>query len=130
MLRNWKALALAFGVALLVGALGIGAALAADPQPTATSGQDVYLGKVARILGIDQQKLTDAFTQARLEMIDDAVAAGQITRERADWLKQGIQQGFVGKGGFHGRFGGRMGGWHGGMGRAPTAPATPTAPAQ
>ena len=130
MLKHWKVLSLAFGVAVLVGALGIAAAFAADPQPTATSGQDVYLGKVAKILGIDQQKLTDAFTQARIEMIDDAVAAGQITKERADWLKQGIQQGFVGKGGFHGRMGGRMGGWHGGWGPAPTAPTAPTTPTQ
>jgi len=125
MRKSLKALSLVLGVTLLLAALGVGAVLAADPTPTPTAPstpagyQQLFLSKVAEILGIDEQKLTDAIAQAQKEtrnqMIDDAVKEGRITQEYADWLKQmPTQDGF--KFGF-GMWGGRRGGWmHGGLG--------------
>ena len=52
--------------------------------------QDI-LARVAQILGIDQQKLADAFNQARTEFeaqrLDKLVQDGKITQEQADQLK-------------------------------------------
>ena len=50
------------------------------------------LARVAAILGIDQQKVEDAFTQARTEMRDEAlqklVDEGKITQQQADQYKK------------------------------------------
>jgi hypothetical protein len=55
--------------------------------------------RVATILGIDQQKLQDAFTQAQREMKDEAfnkrmqdqVTSGKLTQQQADQYKQWLQ---------------------------------------
>ncbi len=124
MSRNVKVLSLALGVVLLLGALGVGAVFAADPPtspPSPADQQKALLGKVAKILGIDEQKVTDAFKQAiketHNEQIDKALADGRITKEMADWLKQRPDDGPLGPppgmmGG--GKRGGRMGGPFGG----------------
>jgi Spy/CpxP family protein refolding chaperone len=60
-----------------------------DSQPK------TLLGRVAEILGIDQQKLEDAFAQAQSEMQEEAldsylknlVDQGKITQEQADQYK-------------------------------------------
>ncbi len=128
----------------VAGAVGIVAtASAADPTPTPTSSavtpQADLLARVAEILGIDKQKVTDAFTQARQEMaqkafqnaLDRAVANGKITQVEADqilqWWKQKPE--VLNKGllpGLKGGFGGRMRGgcifW--GKGTATPAPST------
>ena len=121
---NVKLVSLVVGVVLLVGAIGVGAAYAADPTPTAgtpTSHAQALLGKVAKILGIDEQTVTDAFQQAakelRSEQIDQAVKDGRMTQEWADWMKQRPDDGSMGlggpgfgpKGGMRGH-GGRFGG--------------------
>ena len=78
-------------VAVLVGSIG-GIALAEngdDSQPK------TLLARVAEILGIDQQKVEDAFSQAQSEMRDEAldsylqnlVKEGKITQEEADQYK-------------------------------------------
>jgi len=94
MRRSYKIVAVAVGAALLVGVLGIGAAFAADPPtPTGYPGyQGAVFTRVAEILGIDQQKLSDAFIQARTEQVDQAVKDGRLTQQQADWIKQRIQQ--------------------------------------
>jgi len=108
MRKSFKVLSLAVGVVMLVGALGIGTAFAADPPATPTDYFTAFMGKVAQNLGVDQQKLTDAFTKARSDMIDEAVKNGQITQAQADWMKQRQQQygfgpGFAGGPMMHGR---------------------------
>lgn len=105
---------------------------AQTPTPTtATTAQADLLARVAQILGIDQQKLTDAFVQAGKEMaqdaltkaLDKAVQEGRITQDQAnqikDWwnkkpdvLNGGVFPGLRGRGfgrGFmlHGFLGGR-----------------------
>ncbi|MHB1417517.1 MAG: hypothetical protein ACYC1C_19900 [Chloroflexota bacterium] len=122
MRQSVKILSVTLGVMLLLGVLGVGAAFAQTPAPTtATDWQSAFLGKVATILGVDEQKLTDAFTQARSETIDEAVQAGQMTQAQADWMKQRVEQaqqdGFgPGVGGpmMRGGRGGHMGGQFGG----------------
>jgi hypothetical protein len=97
--KKLKVPVLVLGIALLLGILGVGVASAAGPNPPPPMDQnDAVMGKVARILGIEQQSLLDAFQQARVEMIDEAVQAGQITREQADQMTQRMQQGDGGRG--------------------------------
>lgn len=126
MRRKLSVLAAAVGAVLLLGVLGLGAAFAADPTPTPTNGADAYMAKVAKILGIDLEKLQSAFTQARIEMIDDAVKAGEINQDKGEWMKQGVEKGYMDRGFGHG---GKMGGRLGGMKRG-SARAAPTATAQ
>lgn len=75
---------------VLVGSLA-GLALA---QTSDSSGKTL-LARVAAILGIDQQKVEDAFAQAQREMRDEAldsylknlVDQGKVTQEQADQYK-------------------------------------------
>jgi hypothetical protein len=109
MSKKIKVLVLVVGVVALLGILGTGVALAADP-PT-TNYHDIFVAKVAKILGIDQAKLNNALNQARTEMIDEGVKAGTISKERADWMKQRSQGDFNPSGKpMDGRRGGRIGG--------------------
>ncbi|MHB1132302.1 MAG: hypothetical protein ACYC4L_07910 [Chloroflexota bacterium] len=136
MYRSARVVSLTLAVLLLLGVVGAGAAFAQTPTPgsgtnTATDWQSVFVGKLATILGVDQQQLTNAMQQAaketRDQRIDEAVAAGRITQEYADWLKQRPDDGRLDLGlgrGFHGdKMGGRVGGGHGGV---PWAQTTPT----
>ena len=128
MRKSVKILSVTLGVLLLLGILGVGAAFAQTPPPTtATDWQSAFVGKVAKILGVEEQKLTDAFTQARNETIDEAVKDGQMTQAQADWMKQRMgqaeQSGFGGP--MHGgTWGGRMGGRFGGPWAQPTPAPT------
>jgi hypothetical protein len=74
---------------LLFGITG-GLALAQDENDGPGQGKDI-MARVAQILGIDQQKLTDAFKQAQTEFkaqrLDNLVKDGKITQEQADQLK-------------------------------------------
>jgi hypothetical protein len=129
MCKSVKILSVTLGVLLLLGILGAGAAFAQTPAPTtATDWHSAFLGKVAKILGVEEQKLTDAFTQARSETIDEAVKDGQMTQEQADWMQQRIEQ--AQQGGFGpgvggpmhgGTRGGPMGGRFGGPGAQPAS---------
>ncbi|MBI2908007.1 MAG: hypothetical protein HYX92_10170 [Chloroflexi bacterium] len=146
MRESLKVLSIAVGTLALLGLIGAGVVLAADPTPTptGTSFQNVLLGKVAKILGIDKQKLTDAFTQAWKELLDEAVRNGQMTQQQADWIMQRQQQ-FIQNGPGFGppvagpRFGPGVGGprfgpWFGGRGSAwqgvPPVASAPPASAQ
>ncbi len=108
---------------LLVGGVA-GVALAQTGSTDNTTPANTLLARVATILGIDQQKVEDAFTQAKKEMQDEAldnylaklVEQGKITQEQADQYKtwwssrpEGLAGfGFRGHGGFRG-----MGGMRG-----------------
>ena len=144
MQRNLKVGMVTLAVVLLLGVLGAGAAFAQAPTPSPSTGtttstktdwQSVLLGKVANILGVDQQRLADAVKQANKEVqneqIDQAVKDGRITQAYADWLKQrpddgslGFGLGGPGRGGFgHGFGGGHIGGLPGGTGQGQATPA-------
>lgn len=135
MKRSAKIATLTLGMLLVLGLLGAGAVFAQTPTPsttTATDWQSVFLGKVATILGVDQQKLADAMTQAaketRNEQIDQAVRDGRMSQEYGNWLKQRPDDGSLGIKGFGfgrgGHFDLRLGGR--GFGKMPPAQATPT----
>jgi len=80
-------------VAALVAAALVGWVMAQGPgeQPTTTAvPSQTFLGRVAANLGVGEERLIEAITQARLQMIDEAVQQGWITQEQADWMKQQI----------------------------------------
>jgi hypothetical protein len=127
------------GVVLVVGALVVGPALAQTPVAGSPGGfHGAMVARAAAILGVPGVKLTDAFTQAHAQALDDAVRAGSLTQAQADWMKQRqqwMQQngwsgvGMMGGGMMGGAFGvgpgwgqgqGMMGGRFGGPYAAPT----------
>ena len=77
-------------------------ALAADPPGTSTDYNQLFVSKLAKILGKDEKQVGDAVLQARNEAInetlDEAVKAGRLTKEQADAMKQHMQQGGSGTG--------------------------------
>ncbi len=82
------------GVALLAGVAGVALAQTNNNASGATQPKS-FAARVAAILGIDQQKVEDAFIQARRQMADEAVDArlkalvdsGKITQQQADQYK-------------------------------------------
>lgn len=70
------------------------------------------LAELAEAAGVDLQDVRDAVNAAleaaQREAIEQAVEDGTITREHADWLLQGLDNGYLGGHGF-GRLGGRGG---------------------
>jgi hypothetical protein len=78
-------------VALATGLSG-GAALAATGTGNPASD---FLGGVAKRLGISEDKLEAAIQDETIARIDAAVAAGDITKEQGDALKQRVQSGDV-----------------------------------
>lgn len=64
------------------------------------------LSEIAKAQGVDLQALQDAAKAAQIEAmkksIEDAVAAGKLSREQADWMLKGLENGwmFGGRGGF------------------------------
>jgi ribosomal protein S20 len=61
-----------------------------------------FLGKVAEKLGISEDELTTAIKDARLEMVDEAVAEGRLSEDQAAKIKERIESGEPGFGfGFH-----------------------------
>jgi lambda repressor-like predicted transcriptional regulator len=87
-----RTLWLATAAAALAVVLGGSAALAATGS--STPGSD-FLGDVAKRLGISEDKLEDAIKDATIARIDAAVAAGDITKEEGDALKERVRSGDV-----------------------------------
>jgi hypothetical protein len=144
--RKWVIGIVLAVVVLLFGSLG-SVALAQTGSTDDSSGKTL-LARVAAILGIDQQKVEDAFAQAQKEMRDEAldnqlrglVEKSKMTQEQADQYKQWWQsspnmlgldsedyKGFPG-GFFYGPNGFR--GWHGqfGIPKTPAPSTTPSSP--
>jgi hypothetical protein len=97
------------------------------------------LDEIAKAQGVDLAKVQEAANAARVQAMKDAVAQavkdGKLTQEQADWLLQGIEKGYMGKGrnpgfGFGGGPMGRggmrgHGRWNEGGGSTPATPAAP-----
>lgn len=90
---------LAMVIAVMVGVAAMGATVFAEeptPTPAAPAEEPLknLLARVAEILNIDEQKVVDAFNQARQEMANEAlekalakaVEEGRITQEEADQI--------------------------------------------
>jgi polyhydroxyalkanoate synthesis regulator phasin len=120
------------GIAALAVAGG-GVAIAATQLDSPSARSAAIVSDAAQELGIAPSALSDALKNAERKQIDQAVAAGQLTQEQGDAMKQAIDSGqapLVGGGfGFgFGRDGGLgfgehrgfagPGGWFGGPGRA------------
>lgn len=77
------------------------------------------LQDLATEAGVDIEDVHEAIQAVReaemRERIAQAVEDGTITQENADWLLEGLDKGFIGKGGFGPGFGGP----HGGPGKGP-----------
>jgi hypothetical protein len=99
------------------------------------------LADIATEQGVDLTKVQEAANAERVQAMKDAIAQavkdGKITQAQADWMLQGLEQGYMGKGrgfGFDGMGGRGMRGFRGGPGmhgfwgeRAPKqAPSAPT----
>ncbi len=139
MWRSKKFILIAALVALvLVGSIA-GVTLAqTGSTDNATSGKTL-LGRAAAILGIDQQKVKDAFSQAQREMREEAldsylqnlVDQGKITQEQADqyknWWQSKPQTPIPGPLGRFGRFGFCPSGGMRGSGQTQSTPTTPAA---
>jgi lambda repressor-like predicted transcriptional regulator len=85
---RWIA-SVAAGLAVVVGG---GAALAASGSSNPASD---FMGDVAKRLGISQDRLEGAVEDATIERIDAAVAAGDITKEEGEELKDRVRSGDV-----------------------------------
>ena len=82
--------------------------------------EELHSGKtldaIAKAQGVDLAKVQEAANAARLQVLKDAIAQavkdGKMTQEQADWLLQGLEKGYTGKG-----RGSEFGLGHGPMGR-------------
>jgi hypothetical protein len=86
MWKNTKVLALVLVALAVLGTVGyVVYAQTAQTQTQATSKS--YLARVAEKLGVTEDALTQAMYEAKVEMIDEAVAEGKLTKAQADYLK-------------------------------------------
>ncbi len=96
MFTRRKLLLAGTGVALLV-ALVVGSAFAQTPTPQAggglTSYRDFFLDRLASILNVSRDQLSAAAKQAGQETVDKAVQDGKLPAEKADRLRERLEQG-------------------------------------
>ena len=105
---------LIFGAAALLAAAGGGAAIAASGSSPSEENKAI-LDSAAKKLGISSSKLSAALKQALSDRVDAAVAAGRLTKDQGDALKQRINSddfplfgGRHERGFGHGRFIGKL----------------------
>jgi len=95
-MRTTKALALAGAliISAVVGGTLIGSTLAQDSQTDAATGEycDVFMDALASELGTDRDGLVAASRTAAVAAVDAAVAAGDLTEERAATLRDRIEE--------------------------------------
>jgi Arc/MetJ-type ribon-helix-helix transcriptional regulator len=95
------------GAVVLAVCVGAGAAIAAtknvfDPKEE----QEAFQAVVAEKLGVTTTELQNAYKAAALEQVEAAVAAGRLTEEQADAIRERIESGdFLGPHGFAFGFG-------------------------
>jgi len=100
------------GAAAMAAVVGSGAAVAAT-QWSPKADEDAVLADAAAQLGVEPDELEGAIEQALENRLDEAVAAGRMTQEQADALKERIESGefpLFGGGGGPGGPGGPHGG--------------------
>ncbi len=96
---------LIFGLAALLAAAGGGVAIAASDSSPSEENQAI-LDDAAKKLGVSPSKLSDALKQALADRIDAAVAAGRLTKDEGNALKQRVNSDvFPLFGGLHHGFG-------------------------
>src|SRR5215210_3335417 len=78
-------------VAVAVISGGVAYAATQDDSPQARS--QAIVDDAAGTLGVDPSKLSAALKQALKNQVDAQVAAGKLTQERADAIKQRIEDG-------------------------------------
>jgi hypothetical protein len=88
---NRKIIAGAVAIAALAG----GGAAIASTQLGGEAGEQAILQDAAKRLGVEPSELSEALEQAYLDRIDEAVAAGELTEEQAERLKERIEAGDV-----------------------------------
>jgi polyhydroxyalkanoate synthesis regulator phasin len=89
--RRWLA---GGAVAVALGALLLGGtAFAETGSGTASGLQSAFIDRLAQKLGITSDELRSAADEAEQEVIDEAVANGDLTAEQADALRERITQG-------------------------------------
>jgi hypothetical protein len=94
------------GAATLLAAAGAGVAVAATQAGAPSQGSQAVIDDAAKQLGIPSSKLSDALKKALSDRVDEAVAAGRITKAEGDSIKQRIAaDGFPLLGGLHAGFG-------------------------
>jgi hypothetical protein len=81
------------GVAAAAAVAGGGAALAADRLGSSNDDSQAIVNDAAKQLGVTPSALTSALKKALENRIDAAVAAGRLTKEQGDELKQRIESG-------------------------------------
>jgi polyhydroxyalkanoate synthesis regulator phasin len=81
----------AAGVALLVAGLGAAGAIAASRVFSPSEESKAVIDDAAAQLGVDPSALSDALKKALENRVDDAVAAGRITKEQGERLKAQIE---------------------------------------
>jgi hypothetical protein len=144
--KKWVIIGVVAAVVILaVGILGGVAYAQSSPTPTGADQGKTLMGRVATILGIDQKKVEDAFSQAQKDMrteaekarLDQMVKNGKLTQKQADdyqsWMNSkpdvpAIPNAEPGMGkGRMGGFGGGFPCFPGKMGaNAPSPSASPT----
>src|SRR3984893_3988724 len=110
-LNRWIVLPAAGLAAVIVGVAAVQAAPSPSASPTASKNYaQVFVDKLAGILGLTSAKTQDALKQAQLQTVDQMQKDGQITQAQADAMKARINagQGLGAIGGF-GRHGGGAG---------------------
>jgi len=120
MKRKWLMVPLVTG--LLAAGLTGATVLAHNDDGEQEAPKDALAAKVAEILGIDEQDVGDALTEARQEVrsertqhrLNDLVEAGQMTQEEADAYMEWYEARPDGGQGGHGLFGFKRGHGFGG----------------
>jgi hypothetical protein len=81
---------------LAIGTVGIAVLAGAGGTYAATRGpdedRDAYLNDVAKRLGVSRTDLNSALRGAFFDRLDAAVAAGRLTKEEADRIKQKVRE--------------------------------------
>src|ERR1700730_13569982 len=93
-LNRWYALPAAGLAAVVIGVAAVEAAPSPSPSTTASKNYaQVFVDKLAGILGRTPAKTQDALKQAQLQTVDQMLKDGQITQAQADAMKARINAG-------------------------------------
>ena len=89
-LNRWIVLPLAAAAAL---AIGVGAVAATPPASGSTNYAQVFVNKLAGILHLTPAQTQNALKQAQLQVVDQMLSDGKISKAQADSMKARINAG-------------------------------------